>query len=44
MAATPGLEVIEERYLFAPLCIPNLVYYYLLPRPLRDRMLSSVEP
>jgi len=39
VAATPGLEIIEERYLFAPLCIPNLVYYYLLPQPLRDHAL-----
>ena len=33
---TPGLVLQEERYLFAPVCASNLVYYYVLPRGLRD--------
>ena len=36
VAQTPGLVLQEERYLFAPLCAPNLAYYYVLPRGLRD--------
>lgn len=32
-----GFEVFEDDYLYAPLLPPNLVYYHLLPSPLRDR-------
>lgn len=30
------LEVIAERYLFPPLCLPNLFYYYAVPKSLRN--------
>lgn len=34
--STAGLEVVEDRYLFPPLCLPNLVYYHVLPKRLRQ--------
>ncbi len=36
VAATEGLAISEERYLYPPLCLPNLVYYHALPRQLRS--------
>jgi SAM-dependent methyltransferase len=29
-------EILEEGYLFPPLCIPNMAYYHLIPQKLRD--------
>ncbi len=34
VAEIETLEIIAERFLFAPLCMPNLVYYHLLPQRL----------
>jgi hypothetical protein len=34
---TPGFEVLEERYLFPPFCLPNLVYYHLLPEGWKEQ-------
>lgn len=36
VASRPELELREERFLFAPLVAPNLVYYHVLPQALRD--------
>ena len=36
VASRPELELLEERFLFAPLVAPNLVYYHVLPKALRD--------
>lgn len=36
LAKHPVLEVQEDRYLFPPLCLPNMVYYHVLPKGLRD--------
>jgi SAM-dependent methyltransferase len=35
--ATPGLQVVEDRLLFPPFCLPNSVYYHLLPRSIREK-------
>lgn len=34
-----GFEVYDERYLFPPLCLPNLMYYHMIPKILRERWL-----
>jgi SAM-dependent methyltransferase len=36
MVQRTGLTVVEEHYLFPPLCVPNLVYYHALPKRVRD--------
>ena len=41
LVSEQGFEILDERYLFAPLCAPNVAYYHVIPKALRDREPAS---
>ena len=34
--AVPALTILEERYLFPPVCVPKILYYDVIPQQVRD--------